>query len=80
MQAITITWRTSRSRFTKNLLKSAYKDYHKELNRDTTIYSCNLEDKDRQLVTQANQRASTQESKSKDERGDLFAEVQNHHT
>jgi hypothetical protein len=25
------------------LLKIAYKDYHRELNRDTTIYSCNLE-------------------------------------
>jgi hypothetical protein len=62
------------------LLKSAYKVYHRELNRDTIIYSCNLEDKDRQLVTQANQRASTQESKSKDEHDDLFAEVQNHHT
>jgi hypothetical protein len=77
MQAITITWRTSRSRFTKNLLqnsnsktehsdflrtettessdrvpdefytnlellKIAYKIYYRELNRDTTIYSCNL--------------------------------------
>jgi hypothetical protein len=26
------------------LLKITYKVYHRELNRDTTIYSCNLED------------------------------------
>jgi hypothetical protein len=26
------------------LLKIAYKVYHRELNRDATIYSCNLED------------------------------------
>jgi hypothetical protein len=26
------------------LLKIAYKVYHRELIRDTTIYSCNLED------------------------------------
>jgi hypothetical protein len=33
----------------------------------------------RQLVTQANQKARTQGGKPKDEHGDLFAEVQNHH-
>jgi hypothetical protein len=33
-----------------------------------------------QLVTQANQRAKTQEGKPKDEHDDLFAEVQDHHT
>jgi hypothetical protein len=78
-QAITITWRTPRSKFIKNLLKNsnsktrhsgflgtkalessdrvpdefvtnlkllkiAYKVHHRELNRDTIIYSCNLED------------------------------------
>jgi hypothetical protein len=32
-----------------------------------------------QLVTQANWRARTQEGKPRDEHGDLFAEVQNHH-
>jgi hypothetical protein len=33
----------------------------------------------RQLVTQANQKVRTQGGKPKDEHGDLFAEVQNHH-
>jgi hypothetical protein len=32
-----------------------------------------------ELVTEANQRARTQEVKPKDEHGDLFAEARNHH-
>jgi hypothetical protein len=49
-----------------------------ELTRDTTIYSCNLENQARQLVTQANQWVKTQGGKPKNWRGDLFAEVRNH--
>jgi hypothetical protein len=37
------------------LLKIAYKIYHRKLNRDITIYSCNLKNQSRQLVTKANQ-------------------------
>jgi hypothetical protein len=33
----------------------------------------------RQLVTQADRKARIQGGKSKDEHGDLFTEVQNHH-
>jgi hypothetical protein len=33
------------------LLKVAYKVYHKKLTRDTIIYSYNLENQSRQLVT-----------------------------
>jgi hypothetical protein len=48
------------------LLKIAYKVYRRELNRDTTIYSCKSKGKNTRRQT-------------KDEHGDLFAKVQNHH-
>jgi hypothetical protein len=46
-----------------------------ELTRDILIYSYNLENQSRQLVTQAIQRARTQVGKPNDEHDDLFAEV-----
>jgi hypothetical protein len=48
------------------LLKIAYKVYYRELNIDTIIYSCNLYNQSKQLVTQAIRRARTQEGQPKD--------------
>jgi hypothetical protein len=48
------------------LLKIAYEFYYKELNIDTTIYSCNLYNQSRPLVTQTIRRERTQEGKPKD--------------
>jgi hypothetical protein len=48
------------------LLKIAYKVYYRELSIDTIIYSCNLYNQSRQLVTQTTQRARIQEDKPKD--------------
>jgi hypothetical protein len=48
------------------LLKIAYKVYYRELSIDTIIYSCNLYNQSRQLVTQTTQRARIQEGKPKD--------------
>jgi hypothetical protein len=48
------------------LLKIAYKFYYRELNIDTIIYSWNLYNQSRQLVTKAIRRARTQEVKPKD--------------
>jgi hypothetical protein len=49
-----------------------------KLTRDTIIYSCNLKNLVRQLVTQANQKARAYGGKPNDEHRDLFAEVRNH--
>jgi hypothetical protein len=62
------------------LLKIAYKIYYMELNIDTIIYSYNLYNQSRQLVTPVIHRARTQKGKSKDSHEDLFIKVQNHHT
>jgi hypothetical protein len=47
------------------LLNIAYEFYYRELSIDTIIYSCNLYNQSRQLVTQAIRRARTQEGKPK---------------
>jgi hypothetical protein len=46
-----------------------------EFNRDIPIYLCNLDILVKQLITEANLRARTQEGKPKDEHCDWFAEV-----